>query len=303
MSIDWIEIAADYRCNNSCPGCPALREGGPSMATAEAVAVLRDARRRGASGFWFGGGEPTLRKDLLKLVYAARKLGYSRVKVQTNGMLLAHEANVSRLAAAGATEVSVLILGSTAELHDRLAGTEGCFALLRQAADLINAAPGLRLEADVLLYKENVSDLRAIVDRFSALGVSRFSLWHLSVFGLEPEVRERVAPMMPTLTEVAEAVSAVLDDNGEGPSPEIVALHMLPCVLPERHWGALFRPASLRLEVADPGGYRFPLETSPYESGPFLERCAECSARGDCDGPREDYISVHGDGEIRPVPP
>ena len=302
MSIDWIEISADYLCNNRCPGCPALQEGGPSMSTAEAVAVLRDARRRGATGFWFGGGEPTMRKDFLKLVYAARKLGYSKVKIQTNGMLLAHEANISRLADVGATDVSLHVMGATAALHDRLAETEGCFARLCQAAGLIAAEPRIRLEADVLLYSDNVDELPAIVDHFFALGVSRFSLWHLSAFGLEPAVRDRVTPMMPTLTQVAEALCAVLDRPQDGPSPEIVALHMLPCVLPKRHWGALFRPASMRLEVADPGGYRFPLEDSPYEGGPFLDRCADCAAREDCDGPREDYIAVHGDEEIQAIP-
>jgi molybdenum cofactor biosynthesis enzyme MoaA len=301
MSIDWIEISADYLCNNRCPGCPALQEGGPSMSTAEAVAVLRDARRRGATGFWFGGGEPTLRKDFLKLVYAAKKLGYSQIKVQTNGMLLAHEANVARLEAAGATDVSLQIKGAEPELHDRLAATEGCFARLEQAARLLAAAPALRVEADVLLYEDNVGTLPAIVDHFFELGVTRFSLWHLSVFGLDDTTREQVAPMMPTLSAVSEALCSILDDPREGPAPEIIALHMLPCVLPRRHWGSLFRPASLRLEVADPGGYRFPLEDSPYESGPFLERCSECAERDNCDGPREDYIEVHGDSEIEPI--
>ena len=53
------------------------------------------------SKFWFGGGDPTLRPDLIRIVKAARKLGYEEVKLQTNGMLLGSPANAEKLKKAG----------------------------------------------------------------------------------------------------------------------------------------------------------------------------------------------------------
>src|SRR5277367_1549105 len=86
----WVELALDYRCNLRCLGCHACHDTGESLSPAAAVQALRDARRRGCSRLWLGGGEPTLRPDLLGLVRAARSLGFSDVLLQTNGMRLAY---------------------------------------------------------------------------------------------------------------------------------------------------------------------------------------------------------------------
>ena len=86
----WLEITADYQCNNRCLGCFSVDNNGPSMGSAELLDTLRYGRDQGATWLWIGGGEPTIRKDLHAIIGAARKLGYSRVKLQTNGMMLAY---------------------------------------------------------------------------------------------------------------------------------------------------------------------------------------------------------------------
>src|SRR3984957_18354949 len=88
----WLELALDYRCNLRCLGCHACVDTGESMATGAAMALLREGRRRGCSRLWMGGGEPTLRPDLLHLMRAARSLGYDEVLLQTNGMRLSYAA-------------------------------------------------------------------------------------------------------------------------------------------------------------------------------------------------------------------
>ena len=86
----WLEITPDFRCNNRCVGCFSVSDDGGGMSSRDVAAVLREGRDLGARGLWFGGGEPTLRRDVLKLVKHARKLGYERVKLQTNGMMLSY---------------------------------------------------------------------------------------------------------------------------------------------------------------------------------------------------------------------
>jgi hypothetical protein len=70
----WLEITADYRCNNRCVGCFAVADAGPAMTAPEIVAALRRGRNEGARGLWLGGGEPTLRRDLFATVRAARAM-------------------------------------------------------------------------------------------------------------------------------------------------------------------------------------------------------------------------------------
>ena len=97
--LKWLEISADYTCNNRCVGCFSVTGDGPRMATPEVIENLRIGRAEGAEWLWIGGGEPTLRRDLFSIASAARKLGYTRVKIQTNGMMLAYPAGDEALAA------------------------------------------------------------------------------------------------------------------------------------------------------------------------------------------------------------
>lgn len=88
--IKWLEISADFRCNNRCVGCFSVIDDGQRMTTGEVFRTLRDGRSAGARWLWLGGGEPTLRKDLFAIAAEARKLGFQRIKLQTNGMLLSY---------------------------------------------------------------------------------------------------------------------------------------------------------------------------------------------------------------------
>src|SRR6185312_1320878 len=110
----WLEITPDYACNNACLGCFAVNNSGPSMAGPEILETLRFGRDQGATALWIGGGEPTLRRDLHAIIGAARKLGYTRIKVQTNGMMLAYPQLTQRWVDAGATEINLSIKGASA---------------------------------------------------------------------------------------------------------------------------------------------------------------------------------------------
>ncbi len=297
MSARWLEITADYRCNNRCLGCFAVRDEGPSMAPAEIVAALARGRNEGATGLWLGGGEPTLRRDLLATVKAARRMGYARVKLQTNGMLLAYEDFARRCREAGVTEVAFSVKGSTAALHDELARTPGCHA--QMLAGMVNArAQGLALEADLLAYRRNVDDLPAMVGVGLAQGVERFRVWSLSA---ADDASEEVRAEVPRLSAVARAVARCLAENPALPPGALASLHTPVCVLPQEARGARFSARALGLLVVNPGGHAFRLEDSPMEGGLYLPGCAQCSERPTCGGLRRDYLALHGGGEFVPL--
>ena len=111
-----LDLKVGFRCNNRCTFCvqgdKRLTVG--DRTTEELKAILRD-RREGASGVVFTGGEPTVRDDLCDLVSHAHELGYRPIQVQTNGRRLAYMPFVRALLAAGTTEVSPALHGSTEE--------------------------------------------------------------------------------------------------------------------------------------------------------------------------------------------
>jgi cyclic pyranopterin phosphate synthase len=293
----WLELSADYRCNNRCVGCFSSGEGGPSLGTREAAAALAEGRRQGAHALWLGGGEPTLRRDLFALLAEARRLGYTRIKLQTNGMMLAYPAFTERCATAGVTEVAFSIKGAGPETHDRLARTPGCHALMTRGIAEARRC-GLALEGDVLVYRSNAHELPEIVRHYTAEGVGCFRLWLMSAVD---QGDEDLSGEVPRVADVMPHVTAAMDLRLSDRPDFILSLHTPPCTVPASHRACLFHSRDLALLVVDASGHRFRLEDSPIEGGHYLEGCGRCVLRPRCGGVRRDYVALHGGDEFRPV--
>ncbi len=295
--VRWLEISADFRCNNRCIGCFSVLDEGPSMSGREIAAALSAARRRGATCLWLGGGEPTLRKDLFGVAKRARELGYERVKLQTNGMLLAYEDFARRVVESGITEVNFAIKGATAATHDRLTRTPRCHELMLEGMRRVRAL-GLPMEGDLLIYRSNLAELVEMVRGYHAEGLRRFNVW---LFSATDQGDRDLSAQVPRMDEVTPRLTAAMDLRLSDDPDFITSLHTPPCVVPASHHACLFHAEDLDLWVQNPGDYGFFLEESPIEGGLYLERCAGCTMRARCGGMREDYVAIHGDEEFQPL--
>jgi len=295
--VKWLEISADYACNQRCLGCFSVDGAGPSMDASEVAETLRYGREQSATGLWLGGGDPTLRRDLAPMIATARKLGYQRVKLQTNGMLLAYPQLTRRWIEAGATELNLSIKGACAATHDRLTRTPGGFGLMEKGLAQWRRH-GLPVEGDVLLYRSNVEELPEIVGHFFPLGIGQFHVWMLSG---AVEAGEDVAAELPRMSEVVAALEKTLA-LGLSDRPDFLeSLHTPACVLRGQTKRCLFHAAALEMIVANPGRHRFRLEESPIEGGHYTPRCGSCAARASCGGIRADYLARFGDAEFQPL--
>jgi MoaA/NifB/PqqE/SkfB family radical SAM enzyme len=293
----WLEISADYRCNCRCVGCHSARGEDSSMSTREVLGILDRGRREGATCLWLGGGEPTLRPDLPKIIGAARRKGYSTVKLQTNGLLLSYPAFTRRLVRAGLTEVNFSLKGPTAAVHDAHTRTPGGFALmLRGIAEV--RGHGLDMQGDVLLTRHGLDKLPATIRFFTERGLSRFNVWLFCAVGREDGRYDR---LVPRITDAVRAVVAAMDLKLSRRRDFITSVHTPPCTVPRSHRACLFHAADLQMLVTNPGGWTFRVEESPIEGGLYLEGCAKCSARRRCDGLRRDYLRIYGDEEFVPL--
>jgi MoaA/NifB/PqqE/SkfB family radical SAM enzyme len=298
-----IELALDYRCNLRCLGCRACEDRGERLSGERAAAVLREARAAGARSAWFGGGEPTLRDDLLALVRRARALGYEEVCVQTNALRLAYADYARALVEAGATEIRVNAKSHRAPVHDRLSRLDGAHALLLKALENVVSlelpAARARLVADVLLARSTVPDLPETVAFFAERGVRAFWLWLLSAADAADD--DDVAREVPRIADVVPAIAradAVARERGVA----LASLHTPPCTLPVALRGLWQPAADLGMTVVDARGQSFPLASSPFEGGAHAPVCASCAVRDRCGGPRADYVRLHGAREFRALP-
>jgi MoaA/NifB/PqqE/SkfB family radical SAM enzyme len=295
-----LEIALDYRCNQRCLGCRACEDRGDRVSSEHAAQLLREAYAAGVRSAWLGGGEPTLRDDLLVLVRYARALGYGEICVQTNGLRLAYPAYAGALVEAGVTRIRVNAKSHRADVHDRLSRLEGAHALLvRALGNLAAAGASVPVVADVLLTRSTAGELPETVAFFADRGVSGFALWLLSMADAEDDAD--VAREVPRIADVVPSIERAAGVARQRGTP-VVSFHTPPCTLPAA-LRAIWQPASdLAMTVVDAGGRAFPLESSAFEGGAVVEACSSCAARDRCGGPRADYVRLHGSGEIRALP-
>jgi uncharacterized radical SAM superfamily Fe-S cluster-containing enzyme len=114
------------RCNLHCAVCFAdsgrHENEDPSIQTISRL-LERAMAAAGPSNLQLSGGEPTLRDDLPGIIEAARRVGYSFIQVNTNGLRLASERDYGKkLRAAGLASVFLQFDAVDDEAHRALRG-------------------------------------------------------------------------------------------------------------------------------------------------------------------------------------
>jgi cyclic pyranopterin phosphate synthase len=256
------------------------------------AAVLRELARGRDDGFdavSFTGGEPTIRRDLVGLVRAARARGFEDVKVQTNGLLLAHEPNVDRLIEAGVTRFHVSIHTHVAEKYDALVRREGAFPLMEAGLANLARRGGVDLTADVIMKTDTLPRLGDAVAWLDAHGVRQIDLWFVSL-------TDGNAGNVASLPRMTDAAAAMNDVFAAFPSSRIRSLHVPRCLLGAGVSHA-WDPGAEGVRVVSPDAV-FDLKDSKLAGSVHVPACEGCAHRPICPGVRRDYLDVYGDGEI-----
>jgi len=259
----------------------------------EVVQWLQDGRQRGAQHLWLSGGEPTLRKDFLATLRAARQLGYRRIKVQTNGMLFAYDGFADRAVAAGMNEANLLLKTLDPSTHDALNRTHNGLRALHRGLERLRIKH-IRLEGDVLLTADTIAELPELVRHYADLGLKHFNLW---LFSLADQGQTDLSRFVPRLSDALPhilAARALAHARGV----TLCSLASPHCTLPLDAWDLLFDAAGMDMLVVNPGGHAFKMEDSRLEAGAFHLPCETCAVRRWCHGLRPDYVAVHGTSEL-----
>ncbi|MBM4345584.1 MAG: radical SAM protein [Deltaproteobacteria bacterium] len=293
----WLELSPGFACNCRCLGCHSCSaDASDQMAPAEVLHWLQHGRRLGARHLWLSGGEPTLRKDFLGTLRAARQLGYQRIKVQTNAMLLSYAQFADKALAAGMTEVNLLLKSMDPKIHDGLNRTPRSHQLLGEAIEVLRPR-NVRLEGDILVTTRNLHEMPALVAHYAALGLRHFNIWLFSLVDQGDADLRRLVPRLDALVPVMLEAWRVAQAHGA----TLCSLNTPHCALPSEAWPIQFDAAGMGLLVVNPGGRAFRLETSSIEQGEYVAACETCAVRPWCHGMRADYLAVHGEAELRPV--
>lgn len=296
--VDYADVLVDvqigYACNVQCDYCSITDEmRQENMMTAAVMAKLGEARSRGATKVAFGGGEPTIRRNLLPLVRWCRDRGYRAIKVPSNGLMYSYRSYAEEASEAGINDFHISFMAHTPELYERIMGKPGALDLVTQGVRNL-AALGHKPTGDLIIKSDTWMHLADIVEHWAALGIETFNLWLVS---LSDRNKDNLASLL-RVSEMRDGISAAFE-RGRKLGVTVCSRHIPRCMLPgyEEHVADLREDKVL---VITPRA-TFALWESKISPNTYGEKCAGCRYQhGVCLGFRRDYLERYGDEEARP---
>jgi PqqA peptide cyclase len=201
-----------YRCPLRCVYCSNPVDYGPAAGDLDTESwkrVLREAEDLGVVQVHFSGGEPLLRDDLESLVTGAHEVGlYTNLITSAVGLT---RSRLDALRAAGLDAIQISVQGTAESDAERIAG-RACLAEKLDAARAVRAA-GLPLTINVVLHRENIDDVPALVSLAQGLGASRLELANTQYLGWALENREALLPSREQIDRAREHAARARKEN------------------------------------------------------------------------------------------
>ncbi len=228
-------IEVTDRCNLHCAVCFADSGRGetedPPLARISWL-LERAMAAAGPCNLQLSGGEPTLRDDLPDIVDAARRIGYSFIQVNTNGLRLATDIGYGRwLRAAGLSSVFLQFDGVEDEIYRLLRGRALLDLKLQAVRNCGEAGLGVVL-VPTLVKSVNTGSVGAIVRQALQLAptVRGIHFQPVSYFGRFPEQRGdegrfTLPELMRSLEEQTGGLVRVTDFSPPGCEHALCSFH------------------------------------------------------------------------------
>lgn len=136
-----------------------------------AVRIIEEAYSYGARKISFHGmGEPFLCEKLADYVFLAKKLGYTYIYLDTNGIMAVPEV-ANKVLDAGLDSLKFSIHAATAETHRKIVGVDGFDKMLNNLKNIHNYIDSNKLSCKLIAYQavstlnqHEVESFRAMVE-------------------------------------------------------------------------------------------------------------------------------------------
>lgn len=158
-----------YRCNFSCKHCyvpHGYRKNREELSTEAVCSILDQLRDIGCFYLGFTGGEPFMRKDILDILWYAKRCGFEII-IYTNGSLIDARA-ADELAKLNPNKVDITIPAMSADAFERISGLANSRDKVFKAIELLHKRE-VTLGFKSCLLKENETEIKEIQDFAASL--------------------------------------------------------------------------------------------------------------------------------------
>ena len=195
-----LTLAITGTCNLACLHC--WVDAGPSSpATAVPTGTLRRLLEEfaaiGGEEIRFTGGEPLSHPDWLELIRLARETGFTRVYLQTNGMLFTdeHVAALRELDFPGLS-IQISLDGATAPTHDLVRGAGAFESALAGIERLVAGGLARRIAIFCTEMRHNLGEIPALLELADDLGIGSVTTGSLVMCGRAAEESLAAPPLL-----------------------------------------------------------------------------------------------------------
>lgn len=280
-------VRIGFQCNQDCGMCWQGRDWGRYDGDA-ILTWIEDLWRAGARHLMISGGEPTMDRRLGEYIARAKALGFERINLETNAILMTRDGLAAKLRAAGLDSAFVSLHSGDAETSDAITRAPGTHARTVSGIHALLEA-GINVELNAVMTKEGlhrVVDLPAFVSREFGQHPRLGSL--MLSFPTVAFDRALLPSIIPEPGELREALRTTI----ERASALGLAVRGLdgPCGPPLCAFDADRRVTDL-VPVTGPVSFRRQLAP-----------CEGCAVRTACFGVHDLAATMFGEAAVRPLP-
>lgn len=294
-----LTINVHFRCNAKCIFCvvgiPDNKEiTNNEFSYDEIVVELEQGRQKGCENLCLSGGEPTIYKDICKVIYTAKEMGYKCIEMKSNGIKLEDFNLVQKLKEAGLDIFCISIQGHEEKIHDYVVGVPGAFKALLKAVKNVKKVGGI-LYTPTCIQTMNYKYLPEIAEFYKQIHSDIVCPTFIEPNGSANENFRGVVPqlsdVLPYLEDAIEIIKKTDIDW---------SLHGFPlCTIKNYAMQSLDVDNNVNvLAGSDINDYNdYERITYRYHA----PHCKECSLYTICNGVWKHYADVYGDKECIPI--
>lgn len=297
MEFKRLDIKLGFKCNNNCLCCPAahMKQLG-DQPFSKIKEELIEGIERGAKEVVLTGGEPTIRKDILKIVALCNDLGFEFIQIQTNGRMFAYKDFCKKLIEAGITEFSPSLHGPSPEIHDYFTRSPGAFNQVVQGIKNLKEL-NQRVIINSVITKFNYKLLPKTAELLVGLGVDQYQFAFPHLVGNAWKNADLICPRKSIIKPYVKKGLSVGINAGISVMVEAYPFCFLEGY--ETCSSDLYIPPA---DVADASGFKEDHHVMRKTTGKLKhEKCKECRFDLLCEGPWKEYPKKFGWSEFKPV--
>lgn len=297
MRNDLLELTVGYSCNSNCRFCSIdPRKRGINSTTTELIAKIREAKQNGFRILGFGGGDPTIRKDIFLLAQAGKMVGFEAVRIQTNGIALAYYDFCKKLVEAGVNIFKISVHSHKPDISDYLTRVPKSLECVLQGIGNLQKL-GVRIELSIVLTKQNYRFLPQYIDFFIQKGIGSFCIifpiYSGNMLLCKDDVGVKVSEAAPYIHEALDLIKAFELDKG-------IVFNMPFCYM-IGYENDVVELAAFNTRVETPDFIIEDLDVDRKMGKIKFVSCQSCKYFQKCEGVWKSYVDIYGNEEFKPI--